>query len=137
MSASELIFHRRKFTNVIAMLLAYVAMFLGLTFLGLILWTLLDKGLFALNWKTLSQMTPPPGESGGLLNAIYGSLVITALGTLIGTPIGILAGTYLSEYSKSSHGFGSTVRFVNSILLSAPSVVVGFFIYHFPGRGLV
>jgi phosphate transport system permease protein len=124
-------FHRRKWINFLAMSMACAAMSLGLVFLLMILWTLLHKGLVALNWTTLSEMTPPPGSSGGLLNAIYGSLMITAVGTLIGTPIGILAGTYLSEYSKRSGGFGSAVRFINGILLSTPSVVVGFFIYAF------
>ncbi len=119
----------RKLTNIVAMLAACMAMLFGLSFLGLILWTLFAKGLPALNLKTLTEMTPPPGDNGGLLNAIYGSLLLTAIGTLIGTPIGILAGTYLSEYSKRKGGFGSSVRFINSILLSTPSVVVGFFIY--------
>lgn len=125
----ELLFHRRRLTNLMAMGVACLAMVFGLTFLLLILWTLVSRGLTALNFKTLTEMTPPPGGQGGLLNAIFGSLVITGLGTLIGTPIGILAGTYLSEYSRRKGGFGSAVRFINSILLSTPSVVVGFFIY--------
>lgn len=129
--ASELIYHRRKFTNVMAMIAACLAMLFGLGFLFIILWTLVLKGFPALNFKTMTEMTPPPGEKGGLLNAIYGSLILTGLGTLIGTPIGILAGTYLSEYSKRKGGFGSAIRFINSILLSTPSVVVGFFIYAF------
>lgn len=124
-------FRRRKFTNFAAMALAYVAMFVGLGFLFLILWTLVARGIGAMTMKTLQQMTPPPGDSGGLLNAIYGSAVITLAGTLIGTPIGLFAGTYLSEYSRRKGGFGSAVRFINSILLSTPSVVVGFFIYAF------
>lgn len=131
MAASEYLYRRRKFTNVLAMCMAYVAMITGLSFLAMILWTLASKGLPALNLKTLTEMTPPPGSDGGLLNAIFGSFVITGIGTLIGTPIGILAGTYLSEYSKRKGGFGSTIRFINSILLSTPSVVVGFFIYAF------
>jgi phosphate transport system permease protein len=125
----ELRFTRRKITNMAAMTLACLAMVFGLSFLLLILWTLISKGLPALTQKTFAQMTPPPGEQGGLLNAIVGSALITVLGTLIGTPIGILAGTYLSEYSKRKGGFGSAVRFINGILLSTPSVVVGFFIY--------
>jgi phosphate transport system permease protein len=125
------LFRRRKMKNIVAMTLAYVAMFIGLSFLAMILWTLASKGVAALTYKTLREMTPPPGESGGLLNAIYGSAIITLLGTLIGTPIGLLAGTYLSEYSRRRGGFGSAVRFINGILLSTPSVVVGFFIYAF------
>jgi phosphate transport system permease protein len=129
--SDDLLFHRRRLRNALAMGTAYVAMFIGLSFLFLILWTLVRRGLPAMTWSTLSQMTPPPGNSGGLLNAIYGSIVITAIGTLIGTPIGILAGTYLAEYSRRKGGFGSAVRFINSILLSTPSVVIGFFIYAF------
>lgn len=128
---NNLLFHRRRLMNAFAMATAYVAMFCGLSFLFLILWTLIQKGFPALNFMTVSQMTPPPGEKGGLLNAIGGSVVITALGTLIGTPIGILAGTYLAEYSRRKGGFGSAVRFINSILLSTPSVVIGFFVYAF------
>ncbi len=123
------IFRRRKVTNMVSMVLATAAMIFGLGFLLMILWTLITRGLPALTYKTFSEMTPPPGNQGGLLNAIFGSLVITALGTAIGTPIGVLAGTYLSEYSRRSGGFGSAVRFINGILLSTPSVVVGFFIY--------
>jgi phosphate transport system permease protein len=125
----EVLFHRRRFTNYLAMALAYIAMFVGLSFLLMILWTLISKGLPAMNFKTFSEMTPAPGDKGGLLNAIYGSIMLTAIGTLIGTPIGILAGTYLSEYSKRKGGYGSAIRFINSILLSTPSVVVGFFVY--------
>lgn len=125
----DLLYHRRRFLNGAAMGAAYGAMAFGLFFLTMILWTLLERGLPSLNLNTLTQMTPPPGDRGGLLNAITGSLTLTAIGTLVGTPIGILAGTYLSEYSKRKSGFGASVRFINSILLSTPSVVVGFFIY--------
>jgi phosphate transport system permease protein len=128
---SNFIYLRRRLINYSAMTLACVAMIAGLSFLLMILWTLLAKGFPAMTWKTLSESTPPPGDNGGLLNAIYGSVMLTAIGTLIGTPIGILAGTYLSEYSKRKGGFGSAIRFINSILLSTPSVVVGFFIYAF------
>ena len=127
----ELIYHRRRVFNVLAMAAAYLAMAVGLTFLLMILLTLVEKGFPALTTKTIREMTPPPGGQGGLLNAIYGSLVMTFLATVIGTPVGILAGTYLSEYSRRKGGFGSAVRFINSILLSTPSVVVGFFIYTF------
>jgi phosphate transport system permease protein len=129
MKSTNFIYIRRKLLNLIAMVMACGAMVCGLGFLFLILWTLVLKGLPSLDLKTLTEMTPPPGENGGLLNAIYGSFMMTAIGTLIGTPIGILAGTYLSEYSKRKGGFGSTIRFINSILLSTPSVVVGFFVY--------
>jgi phosphate transport system permease protein len=112
------------------MTLAYGAMIFGLGFLLTILWTLVSKGLPALNLKTFSEMTPPPGGQGGLVNAIFGSFLMTALGTVIGTPIGILAGTYLSEYGEGNK-FAMVVRFINGILLSTPSVVVGFFVYAF------
>lgn len=129
--ASTFLYRRRKLTNYFAMIMACTAMLVGLAFLVMILWDLAKKGLPALTLKTFTEMTPPPGTSGGLLNAIVGTLIMTTLGTLIGTPIGILAGTYLSEYSKRKGGFGSAIRFINSILLSTPSVVVGFFIYAF------
>lgn len=127
----DLIYLRRRITHYVAMTLACLAMVCGLGFLFMILWSLVSKGFPGINLKTFTEMTPPPGENGGLLNSIYGTVVMTTIGTLIGTPIGILAGTYLSEYSKRKGGFGSSVRFVNSILLSTPSVVVGFFIYAF------
>lgn len=129
MTSIDFIYARRKFINVSSKVAACFAMIFGLGFLLVILWTLVAKGLPALTTKTFVEMTPPPGEQGGLLNAIFGSLIVTVLGTLIGTPIGILAGTYLSEYSRRKGGFGSAVRFINGILLSTPSVVVGFFIY--------
>jgi phosphate transport system permease protein len=119
---------RRKVINQVVLFLSIVAMLVGLAFLGMILFTLLRKGLPALSGKVFTEMTPPPGNSGGLLNAIIGSLMMTGLATLIGTPIGILAGTYLSEFAGTSR-FASVVRFINSILLSSPSVVIGFFVY--------
>lgn len=127
MTAQSLYF-KRKAVNGLALILATAAMLVGLLFLGAVLWTLLAHGLPGMTWKTFSQMTPPPGEDGGLLNAIAGSAIITVLGTLLGTPIGILAGTYLAEYGKDG-AIASAVRFMNSMLLSMPSVVVGFFIY--------
>lgn len=90
--------------------------------------TLLGHSFASINTAVFTEMTPPPGSAGGLLNAIYGSVVLTFIGTLIGTPIGILAGTYLSEFSHGSP-VASVIRFINSILLSAPSVVIGFFVY--------
>jgi phosphate transport system permease protein len=119
---------KRKLINRAALTLAMVAMVVGLGFLVAILWTLLKNGLPALGKNVFTQMTPPPGSQGGLLNAIFGSAVITLVGTAIGTPAGILIGTYLAEFGRGSW-LASVVRFINGILLSAPSVIVGFFIY--------
>ena len=93
-----------------------------------ILATTLINGFSALNLKLVTQMTPPPGSDGGLLNAIYGSAVMIAVAVLTGGPIGILAGTHLAEYGKRS-AFAEIVRFINDILLSAPSIVIGLFVY--------
>ena len=121
-------YKRRKVYHYFAMVLAFIATGMGLLALAWILGTLLWKGFGSLSWDVFSQMTPPPGESGGLLNAIYGSLVQTILATLIGTPIGIAAGTYMAEYGRNTK-LTTTVRFINDILLSAPSIVVGLFVY--------
>ncbi len=118
----------RRRRNVIAMALAYAATAFGLGWLVLILGALLWKGFSGLSIAVFTEMTPPPGSAGGLLNAIFGSLVLTFLAVLIGTPIGILAGTYLAEYGRHDR-LSSVVRFINDILLSAPSIVVGLFIY--------
>ncbi|RMD79635.1 MAG: phosphate ABC transporter permease PstA [Gammaproteobacteria bacterium] len=100
----------------------------GLFWLVWLLGTLLLKGLPGLSWATLTQPTPPPGGSGGLANAIVGSLLLTGLGVLLGAPLGILAGTYLAEFGR--HGrLGQAVRFVNDVLLSAPSILLGVFVY--------
>lgn len=129
MALSMSIYGRRKRTNAIAMTLALGAAGFGLFWLAAILWTLFANGLSAIGIPIFTQMTPPPGgEGGGLLNAIFGSLVMTIFGTLIGAPIGILAGTYLAEYAKDGP-LGETIRFINDILLSAPSIVVGLFVY--------
>jgi phosphate transport system permease protein len=117
---------RRK--NSITMALSLAATLFGLGWLVLILGTLLWEGFSGLSLRVFTEMTPPPGASGGLLNAILGSLVLTGLAILIGTPIGILAGTYMAEYGRHSR-LTSIVRFINDILLSAPSIVVGLFIY--------
>lgn len=101
---------------------------LGLVILGIILATLLYKGLAGLGLNVFTEMTPPPGDDGGLLNAIAGSLIITVIGVTVGTPIGILAGTYMAEYGRYSK-ISSIIRFINDILLSAPSIVTGLFIY--------
>jgi phosphate transport system permease protein len=118
----------RKATNFIALLLSAVATMLGLACLGAILFTLLKSGLAGMSHALFTQMTPPPGAAGGLLNAIYGSAIMTAIGILIGAPIGILAGTYLAEYGRNSR-LSDVIRFVNDVLLSAPSIIVGLFIY--------
>jgi phosphate transport system permease protein len=100
----------------------------GLVWLVWILWDTVYLGLRGLNLATLTQMTPPPNEAGGLANAIYGSLLMVLLATLVATPIGILAGVYLAEYDRGGW-LGSVTRFVNDMLLSAPSIVIGLFIY--------
>jgi phosphate transport system permease protein len=117
---------RRK--NVITMVLSLVATAFGLGWLVLILGVLLYEGFSGLSLAVFTEMTPPPGSTGGLLNAIMGSLVLTGLAVLIGTPIGILAGTYMAEYGRHDR-LTSVVRFINDILLSAPSIVIGLFIY--------
>ena len=122
------IYGRRKRKNVVAMGLSLVAAAFGLFWLLAILWTLFYNGFSAIDFKMFTQSTPAPGSDGGLLNAIYGSVVMTIVGTAIGTPIGILAGTYLAEYSRGNL-LGEAVRFINDILLSAPSIVVGLFVY--------
>ena len=118
----------RRRSNMIATGLAYAATAFGLGWLVLILGALLWKGFSGLSLAVFTEMTPPPGSSGGLLNPIFGSLVLTILAVMIGTPIGILAGTYMAEYGRYDR-LSSVVRFINDILLSAPSIVVGLFIY--------
>src|SRR6185503_10164935 len=118
----------RRRTNSIAMGLCLAATAFGLAWLVLILGALLYEGVSGLSVAVFTEMTPPPGSAGGLLNAIMGSLVLTALAVVIGTPIGILAGTYMAEYGRHDR-LTSVVRFINDILLSAPSIVVGLFIY--------
>lgn len=98
--------------------------------LAAILWTLVSHGITALNIEVFSRMTPPPGSRGGPLNPIYGSLIMTGIATLIGTPVGIMAGTLLAEYGYGMlHRLGDVIRFVNDILLSAPSIIIGLFVY--------
>lgn len=118
----------RRRTNAVALTLSLCATAFGLGWLVLILFSLLWHGLSGLSLSVFTQMTPPPGASGGLLNPIVGSLILTALAVAIGTPIGILAGTYMAEYGRYDP-LTSVVRFINDILLSAPSIVVGLFIY--------
>jgi len=120
---------RRKTTNAIALTLSLLAMAFGLVWLIWILVETVRLGIGGLAVATFTQMTPPPmSEDGGLANAIFGSLYMVALSTLIGTPIGILAGIYLAEYGQKTW-LGSVTRFINDILLSAPSIVIGLFIY--------
>jgi phosphate transport system permease protein len=121
-------YKRRRLRSTITIGLCWAASALGLTILGVILATLLYKGIAGLNPKVFIEMTPPPGSDGGLLNAIAGSLVMTIIGVFVGTPIGILAGTYLAEYGRYSK-VSSVIRFINDILLSAPSIVTGLFVY--------
>jgi phosphate transport system permease protein len=118
----------RRRNDVIAKILALAATAFGVGWLVLILGVLLWKGVGGLSLAVFTQMTPPPGSSGGLLNPIVGSLMLTVLAVGIGTPIGVLAGTYMAEYGRHSR-LTSVVRFINDILLSAPSIVVGLFIY--------
>jgi len=119
---------RRKLMSSLALGFAGVATVVGLFFLAVILWTLVSRGLHGLSTATFTQMTPPPGNAGGLLNAIYGSLLMTGIGLAIGAPVGILAGTYLAEYGRGTK-LATVVRFVNDVLLSAPSIIVGLFVY--------
>jgi phosphate transport system permease protein len=126
MDASLYASRRRR--NILASVASYGATFVGLSWLALILGVLFWEGFSGLSLRVFTEMTPPPGAAGGLLNAITGSLIMTGLALLIGAPIGVLAGTYMAEYGR--HGrLTSVVRFINDILLSAPSIVVGLFIY--------
>lgn len=118
----------RNAKNIIAQALATLAALLGLFFLAWILWTTLSKGLASIHLALFTQMTPPPGGTGGMLNAFFGSVVMSVIGIVLGAPIGILSGTYLAEYARS-HWLGETIRFINDILLSAPSIVLGLFVY--------
>jgi phosphate transport system permease protein len=118
----------RKFTNALALCLSGLATVIGLFCLGAILWTLISNGIAGMSVALFTQNTPPPGSSGGILNAIYGSVVMTLIGIFIGAPIGMLAGTYLAEYGRGSR-LSSVIRFVNDVLLSAPSIIIGLFIY--------
>ncbi|MCL4470974.1 MAG: phosphate ABC transporter permease PstA [Gammaproteobacteria bacterium] len=122
------LYTRRRLVNGLNLTLSLFTMVFGLFWLGWILWTLLAHGLHGLVPSLFTQMTPPPGSSGGLLNAIAGSFAMTMVATLIGTPVGILAGTYLAEFGQRGW-LAPTTRFINDILLSAPSIVIGLFIY--------
>ena len=118
----------RRARNVLALALSLGATALGLFWLVAILWTLLANGLGAIGPAIFTEMTPPPGSQGGLLNAIHGSAVMTGIAVLVGAPVGLMAGTYLAEYGKAAR-ISNLIRFVNDILLSAPSIIVGLFVY--------
>jgi phosphate transport system permease protein len=119
---------RRKLTNQVALALSLAAMAFGLFWLTWILWETLRLGLGGMTVATFTQMTPPPNEAGGLANAMFGSFLMVSLATSVGTPIGIMAGIFLAEYGRGS-ALASLTRFVNDILLSAPSIVIGLFVY--------
>ena len=130
LQASRLAHHRRrKLINQVALTLSLSAMAFGLFWLIWILFETVRLGIGGLTWSLFSEMTPPPqADTGGLSNAIFGSLVMVTLATALGTPIGVMAGIYLAEYGQKTW-LGGTVRFINDILLSAPSIVIGLFIY--------
>ena len=121
-------FKRRKTVNKVALVLSFAAMSFGLFWLFWILWETIRLGLGGINLATFTQMTPAPNEAGGIANAIYGSFFMVLLATVVGTPIGIMAGIYLAEYNVKGW-LAVTTRFVNDILLSAPSIVIGLFVY--------
>jgi len=122
------LYQKRRFVNRFNLLASLCAMAFGMTFLLWILWVLFANGFAALSPTLFTQTTPPPGSAGGLANAIYGSVVIVFVATFVSTPIGILAGIYLAEYGKNGW-IARTTRFINDILLSAPSIILGLFIY--------
>ncbi|HHA2903999.1 TPA: phosphate ABC transporter permease PstA [Stenotrophomonas maltophilia] len=127
-TTADSLYLRRRIGNVVAITASCAAALFGLFFLGWILFTLASKGLAGINWDLFTKMTPPPMQDGGLANAFFGSAVMCALAIGIGTPLGVLAGTWLAEYGNARKA-GTVVRFVNDILLSAPSIVLGLFVY--------
>jgi phosphate transport system permease protein len=118
----------RKIKNGAFLALSLIATLAGLACLAAILWTLVSHGVEGFSSSLFTQMTPPPGSAGGLLNALYGSAVMTLIAILVGSPVGVLAGTYLAEYGRNSR-LSTAVRFINDVLLSAPSIIIGLFIY--------
>jgi len=128
MNATERLYFKRKLKDRLAMLLAVAAAVFGLFWLVWILWVTVSKGMANFGPDLFTMMTPPPDERGGLLNAFFGSAVISALAIALGTPIGVLAGTFLAEYANHTR-LGTAIRFINDILLSAPSIVLGLFVY--------
>ena len=121
-------YQQRTRLNQLALTLSMAAMLFGVFWLVWILWETIRLGVGGLSLALFTEMTPPPNDAGGLANAIFGSLVLVAMATLVGTPIGVLAGVYLAEYGRQGV-LASTTRFVNDILLSAPSIVIGLFVY--------
>jgi phosphate transport system permease protein len=119
---------RRRSADLIAFAFATFATLIGLVFLFWILWMTLREGAASLNGKLFTEMTPPPGSSGGLLNAFYGSAVMILLALVLGTPVGVAAGTYLAEHGRHTR-IAKVASFINDILLSAPSIVIGLFVY--------
>jgi phosphate transport system permease protein len=124
---------RRQMVNALVLVAATLSTAFGLGWLAWILWTTASKGAAALRPALFTQMTPPPGAAGGLLNAFAGSFAMIVMAIVIGTPVGVLAGTYLAEFARKT-GAGAVIRFVNDILLSAPSVVIGLFVYQLAVR---
>ncbi|RMR17511.1 Phosphate ABC transporter, permease protein PtsA [Pseudomonas amygdali pv. ulmi] len=127
-TGSESLYRVRSIKNKIAMVLSCGATAFGLLWLVWILLTTIIKGIDALNLQLFTGMTPPPGTEGGLANAFYGSVLMSGIGLLIGTPIGLMAGIWLAEFARYTK-LGNAVRFINDILLSAPSIVLGLFVY--------
>lgn len=128
MVLNRALYFRRRLANLVFIALSLGAALFGLVWLGFILFALFKNGFSAMSVSLFTQITPPPGSAGGLLNAIFGSVVMSLGAVLLGTPIGLFAGTYLAEYAR--HGrLAFVVRFVNDILLSGPSIVTGLFIY--------
>ncbi|HEU0306615.1 MAG TPA: phosphate ABC transporter permease PstA [Lysobacter sp.] len=127
-AVADRLYARRRIKNVIALLLSGAATLFGVFWLTWILWTTIALGIDNLNLALFTQMTPPPGDEGGMLNAFFGSMVMSLLAIVLGTPVGIAAGTYLAEYANYRR-IGTIIRFVNDILLSAPSIVLGLFVY--------
>jgi phosphate transport system permease protein len=125
---------RRRTADIVAFAFATLATAMGLLFLFWILWMTLREGAGALSPKLFTEMTPPPGSSGGILNALYGSAVMILLAVLIGTPVGVAAGTYLAEHGRHTR-VAAVTSFINDILLSAPSIVIGLFVYQLVVRG--
>jgi phosphate transport system permease protein len=127
-AVSERLYRRRRIINGFNLVVSGLCAVFGLFWLVWILWTTFRNGLAAMKPGLFYEMTPPPGSDGGLANALFGSLVMSVTAILIGTPIGIAAGTYLAEFAKKK-AIGEVIRFVNDILLSAPSIVLGLFVY--------
>jgi phosphate transport system permease protein len=127
-TATSRLYAKRRRRNGITMVLSLAATVFGLSWLALILGVLLWEGVSGLSLRVFTEMTPPPGSAGGLLNPIMGSIIMTVIAVLVGTPLGILAGTYMAEYGRYDK-LTVVIRFINDILLSAPSIVVGLFVY--------